>query len=60
MKILLEEASLGREFTALEMVWNSPDVVVPARTITAPTGGDVREPPRTSTGRQKKTAAKPK
>ena len=43
MKIVVEELSFGREFTAPETVWNSPEVVVPARTITDPAEGWVRE-----------------
>lgn len=43
MKIVVEELSFGRELTAPETVWNSPEVVVPARTITDPAEGWVRE-----------------
>jgi hypothetical protein len=43
MKIVVGELSFGREFTAPETVLNSPEVVVPVRTITDPAGGRVRE-----------------
>lgn len=43
MKIDREELSLGKELTAAVKFWNSPAVVVPARTIIAPVGGAVRE-----------------
>lgn len=48
MKIVREELSLGREATADATVLNSPDVVVPARTMTEPEGGVVRVAARTA------------
>lgn len=42
----LAELSLGRDARAAEIVENSPDVVVPDRTIIEPEGGEVRTAPR--------------
>lgn len=47
IKIVRDELSFGKEFTAFETVLNSPEVVVPARTMTAPDGGEVLEAPCT-------------
>jgi len=38
-----ELPSFGSEATASEIVWNSPEFAVPARTTFAPAGGLVRE-----------------
>lgn len=47
MKIDRALLSLGKEFSAAVRVANSPDVVVPARTIIAPDGGVVLDAART-------------
>jgi hypothetical protein len=39
----LDELSLANEFKADVMVLNSPEAVVPLRTIRAPLGGEVRD-----------------
>jgi len=43
-----DEPSSGNEFTAAEIVLNSPGDVVPARTTIAPEGGEVCEAARTA------------
>lgn len=62
MKIDRAELSFGREASAALIVLNSPDVVVPARTMMAPDGGEVREAARTTSqkARTQETAIKKK
>jgi len=55
MKIEREELSFGKAFTAAWTVLYSPDVLVPARTIIAPDGGDVLEAAKTVTTKVSKT-----
>lgn len=58
INIAFEEPSLGREATAADKVLNSPAVVVPARTTSAPEGGVVREAPSTVLAQAKHKRAK--
>ena len=46
--MVLLELSFGSEFTAAWMLVNSPDAGLLGRTTTAPEGGDVRDPRRSS------------
>jgi len=55
MKIEREELSFGKALTAAWMDLYSPEVLVPARTMIAPDGGDVLDAAKTVTTRVSKT-----